>query len=587
MLVMLFFFLSLVLVGHANPLPTDIDHLPVAPDSMELQICTEDTRLANCFHPVFGLVYGGIPGKPIHHATWGNHDDLETGQTINHAATLSKRGGWNLDCTSEMTYNHCQMSPRRYHCDGGDFPKYDQYEMACTKTCKCYTLQTCIVEDGKCIPVIVTGPTLPPRNVVATATAVHESAPTNNPSSMSNDNALETELIALSKRDDQLDNQMGGWYMDCHQIAFTRWCYEHPRNFFCDENGNLVWSYYEDACSTCNCIAIVPIYPPIVPVCRGWGRPGGCRIGAAAEALEAVEDAKSNNTAINKPAPTDDPSVTSNVNSLETGLVALSERDKQLEGWYLDCHQIRFTQWCYDHPRNYFCDRDGNLQWSEFSLPCMSCECVWLGYIDPPVKRLLHELENHSAGSAVEPAKSIDTAIVDDTVAISANTANAIPNEEDTSFNEEDATLDEEDATTDEVDVILNEEDAIPDKEDATALKEDATPDTELITLAKREGQLNGWIMDCHGIRATQFCYDAPRNFFCNGYGVLAYSAYEDSCSYCDCIRYGSVQIVPPCGWKCGADATPGADINANVAAVDEGTAVSSDKEDDVATAVK
>lgn len=86
------FLLFTILMAHANPLPADLDNLPVPPDFMTARQCPENRPLIDCFHPHYGLVYGPQAGKAIYRAKPGVGSDLEAGQTSKAAIVLSPRG---------------------------------------------------------------------------------------------------------------------------------------------------------------------------------------------------------------------------------------------------------------------------------------------------------------------------------------------------------------------------------------------------------------------------------------------------------------------------------------------------------------
>jgi hypothetical protein len=84
-------------VGHANPISTDYDSLPVAPDGVTLRTCPKGQPLVECLHPHFGIVYGPKAGQAIYRANAGGDTDL----AVDNAGAISVEG------TTEGTDSSC------------------------------------------------------------------------------------------------------------------------------------------------------------------------------------------------------------------------------------------------------------------------------------------------------------------------------------------------------------------------------------------------------------------------------------------------------------------------------------------------
>ncbi len=69
MITIILILLSLAFFSHANPLRTDADTLPVAPDFMKAPHLPRRPHPCRLFlHPHLGHVYGPMRGKPIYGA---------------------------------------------------------------------------------------------------------------------------------------------------------------------------------------------------------------------------------------------------------------------------------------------------------------------------------------------------------------------------------------------------------------------------------------------------------------------------------------------------------------------------------------
>ena len=250
------FLLVTTLMVHANPLPADLDNLPVPPDFMKARKCPRYRPLIDCFHPHFGLVYGSQEGKAIYRAKPGVGSDLEAGQTSNRAKVLSPRGstqhcaffhgvcfdipsisGLSKDISAETTGEHTESG---HEDDGEDHNEShgedNGGEVSCSSEMTAADCQKVKLDKHISNP--------------ATANPDKEFA-----AAPSDEDAIETDTKTLTKRRAGLD----GYYMDCGSHVLTNFCYQHPRNYYCGSLGILVNSVYNWQCeNSCRCPFLGP-----------------------------------------------------------------------------------------------------------------------------------------------------------------------------------------------------------------------------------------------------------------------------------------------------------------------------------------
>ena len=298
MATMIIFLLLSVLIGQASPLPTDLDTLPVAPDFMEVHLCTEGVPLIDCFHPQHGLVYGAMPDKPIYRATAGVGSDLATGRTAEPDSALAKRlHNYYLDCGNRGTYDFCSTSPRLYYCSRYGQIGYEKYDMSCSVLCHCSKLggfPVCVLYHGKCMGRTEVPGGTAAEGTEAGGTAVDgKAAEADGEGTEAGGNVVDgtaaegtqaggtavgsdLETGQPPKPDSALAKRLHNYYLDCGNRATYDYCSGYPHLYYCDRYGQVGYQQNDISCSV---------------VCRCYKLGGPEAGGAAVDVIAAEADA--------------------------------------------------------------------------------------------------------------------------------------------------------------------------------------------------------------------------------------------------------------------------------------------------------
>jgi YD repeat-containing protein len=141
MISFIIFFLSLVLVGLTNPLPTtEYSSLPFAPDGLIVAICDDVTGHVNCFNHETGAVYGPTSDVAIYQANPGVGPKLDSDKSPS-TPMLAKRHDWFLECDGDREHwSFCVSSPRKFYCDAQGQKHWSWWHEGCNEFCQCREL---------------------------------------------------------------------------------------------------------------------------------------------------------------------------------------------------------------------------------------------------------------------------------------------------------------------------------------------------------------------------------------------------------------------------------------------------------------
>lgn len=213
---------------------------------------------------------------------------------------------------------------------------------------------------------------------------------------------------ALSPRDPHVHD----YHLDCQNRANYDYCTAYPRKYFCDGNGRMRGNEEDKGCnSVCQCRKMSgagctffhggcwdtskEISADTTGEHTEPGREDDTEDHNGSHGEEDGEDASCSGqvTATNCEKVKDDKHIGSpgSANSdkelvaapsiedaTETDTTTLTKRGETLGGYYMDCGSIQLTDYCYQHPRNYFCGSLGLLINSEFEWACEDCRCPFI-----------------------------------------------------------------------------------------------------------------------------------------------------------------------------------------------------------------